>query len=172
MQSARCCMVRTITHRTDCTLSLSIQNGVRPFCRLTPQLYVECIKCSIDCVRRFPLQLGVMLVKYIFFQVSLGTCLDRYLEMTCSELQLVYRNDMMILHSLLFSGSSALLSRDIVAFSDTDDLDNLIGIILTYDPTHGQLEVFHQNINAEDKWVKVETGGSFTQEDINKGRVR
>ena len=38
VQSAWCVMVRTIQHREDCTLSLSIQNGVRPFCRLTPQL--------------------------------------------------------------------------------------------------------------------------------------
>jgi len=29
-------MWRIYEHRADCTLSLSIQNGVRPFCRLTP----------------------------------------------------------------------------------------------------------------------------------------
>ena len=33
-----CSMVRTITHHADCTLSLSIQNVVRPFCRLTPHI--------------------------------------------------------------------------------------------------------------------------------------
>ena len=48
VQSARCFMMRTIKHRADCTLSLSIQNVFMPFCRLPPHKIQDLIFTKKD----------------------------------------------------------------------------------------------------------------------------
>ena len=66
---------------------------------------------------------------------------------------------------LYISGSWVNVGREQLAFRDSEDSDADIEITLANDTTHGHLEVNGQS-------DKVKKGDHFTQEDINKERVR
>lgn len=68
---------------------------------------------------------------------------------------------------MFFTGTSIKITRDHIAFSDKDDADSKIQIILATDITHGHFQVMESSGTQN-----IEIGGNFSQEDVNEGRVR
>ena len=62
-----------------------------------------------------------------------------------------------------FPGTTEVITRDILAFGDSDDLDLNLNILLTAATSQGKLLLRNQ---------QVKVGDAFTQADINSGYVR
>ncbi|GFO33129.1 extracellular matrix protein fras1 [Plakobranchus ocellatus] len=73
-------------------------------------------------------------------------------------------------------GETVTLTRDVMAYSDAEDGDDKILITLISPVTHGNLAVVRENAGGvrrrREDTVRVRRGGSFTQQDVNDGKVR
>jgi hypothetical protein len=64
---------------------------------------------------------------------------------------------------MIYSGTSEIVTRQVLAFTDSDDEDYNLNIILTMEPTHGKLLLSNQQVVVRDV---------FTQADINNQLLR